>query len=102
MQVFVNERKADQVYYTAPTLVTVDYLIKGHPVRLEGFDYGLPMGWASAGKDVRPRAYIDGTLLPPFSGMIYSNRRPVWLPKGITIQAWNQALIDHAKPHRLV
>ena len=102
MQIDVNQNKADNVYYNAPTLVTVDYQIKGHPVRLEGFDYGAPMGWASAGKDVRPRTYINGNLLPPFSGVIYTNRRPVWLPKGITIQAWNQALIDHAKPHNLV
>lgn len=102
MQLYVDIKKADQVYYTAPTLVTVDYLIKGHPVRLEGFDYGLPMGWASAGQDVRPRVHLDGNVLPPFDAVVYTNRRPKWLPKGITIAEWNEALIGHAKPHRLV
>lgn len=101
MQIYVNERKADQVYLTAPTLVTVNYMVKGHHVRLEGYDYGLFMGWSSAGKDLRHRAFINGNLLPPFSALIYRNRRPPWLPKGITIKAWNGALIASAKPHRL-
>jgi len=93
MQFYVNERKADQVYFTAPTLVAVDYMIKNHRVRVEGFDYGLFMGWALAGKDVRARAFIDGKLLPPFSARIYSKRRPVWLPRRITIREWNMALV---------
>jgi hypothetical protein len=94
MQFFVNENKANQVFHTAPTIETVWYQIGKYAVRLESFDYGLPMGWASAGKDVRVRVFLENTLLPPFHGLIWSRRRPDWLPKELTVDGWNAPLLQ--------
>ena len=94
MQFFVNIANANQVYCTAPTIDTVWYQIGKYAVRLESFDYGLPMGWASAGKDVRVRVFLENTLLPPFEALIWERRRPGWLPKDLTLSAWNAPLLQ--------
>jgi hypothetical protein len=94
MQFFVNINKANQVYHTAPTIETVRYQVGKYAVRLESFDYGLPMGWASAGNDIRARTFIDDALLPPFEALIWERRRPGWLPKDITLNAWTAPLLQ--------
>ena len=99
MQFMVNRNKALQVFNTAPSLEVVTYQLRGHAVKLESFDYGLPMGWAKAGQDIRFRVYLDGNPLPPFHGLIWDKFRPAWLPKGITVAAWNDALSHQFKQH---
>jgi hypothetical protein len=40
------------------------------------------------------RVFLDNTLLPPFHGLIWSRRRPGWLPKEITVDGWNAPLLQ--------
>lgn len=97
MQFLINKTKADAVIQTAPTIATASTDLNGHAVRIETFDYGLPMGWAAANQDVRVRVFLNGALLPSWyalQGKILAKARPKWLPKGITIAAWNNTLYD--------
>ena len=97
MQFFVNLNKANQVINTAPTLQVVTYELDGHFIRLETFDYGLPMGWSRAGQDVRARVFLDNIQLPNLSGLVWDRFRPNWLPKRITVKRWNDALSQQFK-----
>lgn len=103
MQYFVDLNKATQVFNTAPTLQVLTYELDGHFIRIETFDYGLNMGWVASGRvrqghnDIRARAFLDNVRLPQFEATIRYRNRPNWLPKGITISKWNDALSQHAK-----
>ena len=90
--IYVNRLKAETVFNTAPALGKAYCQIGSHAIRLEGYDYGFYMGWFPAGQDIRARVFIDHQPLPPFTGHIFQNRRPAWLPKGITIKLWNVTL----------
>ena len=89
MQVLINMTKAREVFSTAPTINKISFVFKHNTVRVELFDYGTPMGW---GYDVRTRVFLNGAALPFGAEHIFQNKRPVWLPVGITISDWNAAL----------
>ena len=96
---------ARHVMDTAPTIKTIEGSIKGHDVRLEFFDYGKGMGWDCANwtnpsNCIRFRIFLDQKRIDEdlWDGEIMDSyrkwgdlriRRPSWLPKGITIKAWN-------------
>ena len=92
MQVLINMKKAGEVISTAPAINATNCVFKhksAPAVRVELFDYGTPMGW---GYDVRTRVFLNGTALPFGAEKIHQNKRPVWLPVGITINDWNVAV----------
>ena len=97
MQFLIDEDKAHEVFHNAPTLQVVTYELAGHIIKLEKFDYGVPMGWAKHGQDVRARVFIDDIPLPPFQGLIWDRYRTKWLPKCITVTQWNDALSQQFK-----
>ena len=97
MQFLVNENKANLVFHNAPTLQVVTYQLAGRTIRLESFDYGLLMGWAKEGQDIRARVFIDDTPLPPFHGLVWDRYRPDWLPKSISVKQWNDTLSQQFK-----
>ena len=91
---------ARHVMDTAPTIKTIEGSIEGHDVRLEFFDYGKGMGWDN---DFRFRIFLDQKRIDQdlWDGEIIDSyrqwgdlriRRPSWLPKGVTIKAWNEAI----------
>jgi len=102
---------ARHVMDTAPTIKTIEGSIEGHDVRLEFFDYGAGMGWYCADPTnpnynlwrhhcIRFRIFLDQKRIDQdlWDGEIMDSyrqwgdlriRRPSWLPKGMTIKAWN-------------
>ena len=99
---------ARHVMDTAPTIKTIEGSIEGHDVRLEFFDYGKGMGWDCANwtnpsNCIRFRIFLDQKRVDQdlWDGEIVGSyrqwgdgriRRPSWLPKGVTIKAWNEAI----------
>ena len=97
---------ASHVFDTAPTIKTVKGSIKGHDLCLEFFDYGTPMGWGNhtnviaSGGDIRMRIYFDGQRIERglYEGQVIDHRRPSWLPKALTIKAWNDFIKTLTQP----
>ena len=98
MQIYVNQQLAQHTFIHAPTIKTTTFTVADVPVRIETFDYGTPMGWGDhanvvrKGGDIRRRVFVDGNLIPRFSEQIRERKRPAWLPKKISITAWNQLM----------
>lgn len=97
MQIKINRDYAYHVMATAPTTKTVEGSIEGHHIGVCFFDYGVAMGWGDFGDDVRSRVYLDGARVDHLGISTISNRRPSWLPKGVTIKAWNETIENLTK-----
>ena len=103
MQIFVNQKLARHTFTNAPTIKTTTFSVADVPVQIETFDYGTPMGWGDhanvvrTGGDIRRRVFVDGNLIPMFREQIRERKRPAWLPKKISITAWNQHLISEGR-----
>tara|TARA_E500000318_G_scaffold26762_1_gene26800 strand:+ start:391 stop:726 length:336 start_codon:yes stop_codon:yes gene_type:complete len=97
---YIDIKSSKYVFDNAETIKTVQKSVNENIVKVELFDYGVVMGWAKAGEDLRKRFYLNGnrvSLNEPYvyadlDGTIYNNRRPSWLPASMKIECWNDLI----------